>query len=306
MFKFYGQFEPQVDRFIYERYFRDDEMRGIFVECGAFDGVTENSCKFFEETLGWKGFNVEPVPWVYEKLCVNRPDSTNLNFALSDKVGTATFRAVDHPDFGVECTNGSLAHTEKHLSILEGDGCKFIDVQVNLLTWPEFIARNEINHVDLLVLDVEGHELSVISGMQGCPVLPGVLCIEVGHLDLDEIRSKVTELGYVYDVSSHVNAFFIRRDLVPLFAFRSSHFEGTSVAVAPVEPTVTVSSSPEASPPDTSVQDEAVAMLTLENAQLRADLNSTSAHLAELSALYNSIVSSKAWKFIERIRSFRR
>ncbi|MDY7532987.1 FkbM family methyltransferase [Pseudomonas sp. Bout1] len=306
MHKFYGQFQPQVDRFIYERYFRDEGIRGIFVECGAFDGLTENSCKFFEETLGWKGFNIEPVPWVYEKLLVNRPDSTNLNFALSSKVGTATFHAVDHPDFGVDCTNGSLAHTQKHLSILEEGGCKFIDVEVNLLTWPEFISRNGIEHVDLLVLDVEGHELSVIAGMQGCAVLPGVLCIEVGHLDLYEIRSKVAELGYIYDVSSHVNAFFIRCDLVPLFAFRSAHFKEFPSPVVPLEQVASAVSAPVLSLPDTSAQDKAVALLTAKNEQLLSELKNVRVHLAELSSLYDSIVSSKAWKLIERVRSLRR
>jgi hypothetical protein len=32
----------------------------------------------------------------------------------------------------------------------------------------------------------------------------------------------MNELGYEYDVSSYANAFFVRRDALPLFAFRSS------------------------------------------------------------------------------------
>lgn len=328
MHKFYGQFEPQVDKFIFERYFKDEGIKGVFVECGAFDGLTENSCKFFEETMGWKGYNVEPVPWVYESLCKNRPDSTNLNFALSDKIGTATFTAVDHPDFGVDCTNGSLAHTEKHFSMLEQAGCKFVRVEVDLLTWPEFIQRNDISHVDLLVLDVEGHELSVIDGMYGCDILPDVFCIEIGHLDFGEIRHKLSHLGYVYDVSSHVNAFFIKKEVVSLFTFRASRFEDN-----PVQVVSEVASIPDEAQHDMEVQyskitsltlenhklkEEVVALtehdmevqhlkttLALENHRLKEEVAALTEHLNQVTSLYKSVVSSKGWRLVEAIRKIR-
>jgi hypothetical protein len=75
--QFYGQFETPVDRFIFERYFPDTGIMGTFVECGAFDGLTECSCKFFEETMGWTGHNLEPVLWIFEKLIANRPSSSS-------------------------------------------------------------------------------------------------------------------------------------------------------------------------------------------------------------------------------------
>lgn len=75
-----------------------------------FDGKTECSCKFFEEFRGWIGYNLEPLPWIFEQLQQNRPNSTNLNVALSDKNCEAEFAAVNHPTFGLNCTNGSLKH----------------------------------------------------------------------------------------------------------------------------------------------------------------------------------------------------
>ena len=72
-----------------------------------------------------------------------------------------------------------------------------------------------------MVLDVEGHELSVLSGMHGSSVLPRVMCVEFGHVGFGVIRSAMDELGYEYDISSYANAFFVRRDALPLFAFRS-------------------------------------------------------------------------------------
>lgn len=231
MRKYYGQFEPSVDRFLFERYFNDESIRGVFVECGAFDGLTECSCKFFEETLGWKGYNFEPVPWIYEQLCSNRPASRNLNFALSNAIGESVFRAVVHPHFGKNCTNGSLQHTPTHSEMLEADGCTIIDVAVRLRTWRDFVEAEGVTHVDLFVLDVEGHELAVLEGMKDCPILPDLMCVEIGHLSFDAVRTSLHQLGYRYDISSHVNAFFIRNDCVPLFALRSAAAHAGTLAL---------------------------------------------------------------------------
>jgi FkbM family methyltransferase len=217
---FYGQFDPPVDQFIFERYSPDPAIRGVFVECGAFDGVLECSCKFFEEQLGWNGYNLEPVPWIFESLQRNRPATRNLNVALSNKCEDAQFRAVVHPRFGRECTNGSLRHAASHMALLIGAGCTFEDVTVKTITWKRLVSSQRISRVDLLVLDVEGHEPEVIDGMYGCPVLPDIICVEFGHVGLSVITDQLQPLGYVYDVSSHANAYFVKREAPPLSPFR--------------------------------------------------------------------------------------
>lgn len=279
MRKYYGQFEPSVDRFIFERYFPDENIKGVFVECGAYDGLTECSCKFFEESMGWKGYNLEPVPWIFEKLNTNRPNSTNLNFALSNTMGETNFKAVEHPRFGVDCTNGSLSHTERHNQILMDDGCKFIDVPVKLRTWNDFIQQEAIKQVDLLVLDVEGHELFVLEGMKDCSVLPDIICIEVGHLDFAVIRQTLKEMGYVYDISSHVNAFFVKRELLSLFALRRANLQES--------------------------QEFIIEELRQQISEMQQASEQTKQHTALLENLLMEIQHSRAWKWIERVRTLK-
>lgn len=221
MHKFYGQFEPPVDKFIFERYFPDTNTRGCFVECGAFDGTTESSCKFFEETMDWVGFNLEAAPHNYKKLVENRPKSTNLQVGLSNHEGQATFTHVISPTLGADFGNGSILHTQKHIASLIEGGCTFDEVQITVTTWSAFVEKENIRSVDLFVLDVEGHELAVIEGMKGARVLPDILCVEVGHLDFDALRQEIQALGYTYDTTSHVNAFFIKNEKLPLFLFRT-------------------------------------------------------------------------------------
>lgn len=210
--KFYGQFNPPVDKYIYDTFFKKEERKnkGFFIECGAFDGETECSCKFFEETLNWKGINIEPSPVVYEKLIANRPLATNINYALSNKHGKAMFTSVVHPEFGEMCTNGSLHHGYKHKEWLDSIGCKYKQYEVDVITYKELLERYQFKKIDLFVLDVEGNELNVIDSMKGCKVLPEVFCVEHGNLDKEEVRRKVEDLGYRYHSESFVNSFFVR------------------------------------------------------------------------------------------------
>ena len=209
-YKFYGQFQYPVDKFIFDRYFRN-KKHGIFVECGAYDGQTECSCKFFEEFREWKGYNLEPVPWLFKQLKKNRPESINLNLALSNKNGEAAFNAVNHPDYGLNCTNGSLAHSDSHLKILKEMQVSFKKVTVQCITWDNFIKSQKISHIDLLVLDVEGHELEVLEGMSKKSILPQVFCIEFGHLNFEQIKQKLEKLGYRFDLIQDANAYFIKK-----------------------------------------------------------------------------------------------
>jgi FkbM family methyltransferase len=195
--RFYGQWNPPVDRVLFERYFQG-VRGGFFIEAGAFDGLIESSCKFFEESLGWRGANLER----------NRPGSLNLQIALSDVRGTASFTQAVHPQRGQHFGNGSLGHTPEHLNLLEKEGCRFEQFPVPTITYREFVIEQGIERVDLMVLDVEGHEPAVIAGMAGSAVLPRVLCVEHGHNGVEGTTRMLAPLGYRYDFSSHNNSMY--------------------------------------------------------------------------------------------------
>jgi len=213
--KFYGQFEPPVDQFIYERYFIGRKSRGVSIECGAFDGITESSCNFLEETLDWTCVNVEPYPPAFAKLVVNRPKSTNINLALSSASTFVEFTAVVHPVFGEDCNNGSISHTARHRQDLDNIGCSYRTYRVATTTYSELVSSLKLVTVDLLVLDVEGHEPEVLKGMQQTPhsLLPKIICVEHGHLGVEALRAPLEALGYTFDTISFVNSFYVRNDI---------------------------------------------------------------------------------------------
>lgn len=213
--KFYGQFIPPVDKVIFDRYF-NSTFNGTSIECGAFDGVTENCTKFFEENFKWKTINIEPLPNVYKKLVHNRPNSINLNIALSDSNQEKTIYNYKHPSLNYDWGNASISHTDEHKRQLEELCGKdtIISHKVQCKTYNTIIKELGLTKLDLFVLDVEGHEKEVIKGMKGCDILPSVFVIEHGHRKPEDIANELQILNCKYrlDHISHVNSYFVRED----------------------------------------------------------------------------------------------
>mmetsp|Transcript_33749 Transcript_33749/g.52544 ORF Transcript_33749/g.52544 Transcript_33749/m.52544 type:complete len:182 (-) Transcript_33749:305-850(-) len=82
------------DQWIYENILkRSTNGRGVFLEAGAVDGVTNSNTLFFERSLGWNGVCIEPSPESFKELQVLRPgcDTKNLAIGGLTKSGTASF-----------------------------------------------------------------------------------------------------------------------------------------------------------------------------------------------------------------------
>ena len=93
--KYYGQFKPSVDEIIHKRYFKNIR-HGISIEAGALDGVWDSSTYFFKKNYEWNTINIEPLNNMFKKLIINRPNSINLNLALSNKNGISLWLASDN------------------------------------------------------------------------------------------------------------------------------------------------------------------------------------------------------------------
>jgi FkbM family methyltransferase len=216
MLQYYGQFDPPVDKVIHERYFKN-KYNGVSIECGAFDGLTECCSIFFEKNYNWKTINIEPLNIAFTKLLINRPQSVNLNIALSNNNDDKLFINYKHPTLGYAWGNGSLSHTIEHTNMLK-DMCgnnNYSTQVVKCETYKSIIERLNITQLDLFILDVEGHELDVIDGMVNCDVLPDVFVIEHGHRNPEVFVEKLKCLNesYKLDYISFVNSFFVKENL---------------------------------------------------------------------------------------------
>ena len=197
--KFYGQFDPPLDKVIYERYFKD-KKHGLCVEAGAVDGVNLSTCKFFEDSLKWGCINIEPHPESFKSLCDNRPKSLNLNMALSDHDGTGLLR--HGPNFILRA-----ALVDKKVNSRKR---KYEYTEVTTISFKSLMKKYAVTNIDLMVLDVEGKEVEVLKGMEGACCMPSVLCVEFNHAGLNNVTAAAQGLGYKLDFSYKINAMFIK------------------------------------------------------------------------------------------------
>jgi FkbM family methyltransferase len=206
--RFYGQWSPPLDAIIWHRYFFNWTASGVCVECGAADGISGSTCYAFERHLGWKAINIEAFPSEFHALVRNRRTAINIQAAMSVDSEPKTFTQAVHPVHGNSFGNGSVSHLKVHYDDLVQQGCRFTTVEVPGITWDDVCKRYAITHVDLFVLDVEGHELAILETLTKASVLPSIFVIELWPDNEAKALAILTRLGYVDDGSYRNNRFF--------------------------------------------------------------------------------------------------
>lgn len=134
------------------------DRRSVFVDVGANAGSYSTVA---EQVVGSRSVVlVEPLPQLAKALRARFPASTVVEAALSDHEGTARIR-VPSIDGKVYNTRATLNdHTEPGQS-----GTK--EVEVALRTLDSCVAELGLRRLDVLKVDVEGHEIELLEGAQG-------------------------------------------------------------------------------------------------------------------------------------------
>jgi len=88
---------------------------------------------------------------------LNGFDIHNCCAAVSDKEGTNLFYDMDSYDNTIGSFNKEFVNKHKHHTQL-------VPIKVDTITLDRYAERNSISKIDLLKIDVEGHELEVLQG----------------------------------------------------------------------------------------------------------------------------------------------
>lgn len=142
----------------YERatvdYLRTFLKRGdVFIDVGAHIGYYAGYASSLVGRTG-RVFAFEPHPSNFKMLvhnCREMPQIESINAAVSDSSGQALL--YEHSTSG-----SSHAFTD-----LSGSGKT---IPVRKLSLDEWVNTNKIHRVDVILVDVEGHEISVLHGMR--------------------------------------------------------------------------------------------------------------------------------------------
>ncbi len=151
----------------------------FFVQVGANDGKSGDPIHHLVRQYHWKGLLLEPQPQVFQRLCENYRDETQLileNAALSHEDSTQSFYTVDGSSYLGSFDRNALVKRVRDVS-------KIIEVSVQAVTYPGLVSRHRIDRVDLLQVDTEGFDYQVIKMTVG-EHLPYPRLIRYEHLHL--------------------------------------------------------------------------------------------------------------------------
>jgi FkbM family methyltransferase len=192
----------------------------FFVKVGANDGLTADPCAdLLRAEPRWRGLLIEPVPFVFERLRANYPDTRRYTLeqvAIGPARGTATFYYVDekarqsHPELPrmVELLGSfDREHILKHL---DGRLEPFIvesTVQVRPLS--EVLESHGIREVHLLQVDAEGHDDEVLQTLRAGAPAPLAIYVEHGHIPEARKQAMLGRLrGAGYDLMECAGDYF--------------------------------------------------------------------------------------------------
>lgn len=182
---------------------------GIFIECGANDGITQSNTFYFEKNLGWKGLLVEPNYFLSEECKKNRPNSIVENYALVSKnYDKNTVRG----DFN--CYPGLMSkvvdtgdYYDQHIVNERISINKHEIINVNAITLTQLLIKHNIEKIDFFSLDVEGYEIDVLNGLDFDVFRPKFILIETANREeyQNSVRKYMIEKKYDFIERLSVN-----------------------------------------------------------------------------------------------------
>lgn len=204
-----------------------DKVGGVFVDVGSVDGFSFSNTYFFERNLNWTGVCIEPNRASLPTLERVRVRAAVVNACVSNHSSQADF---------LQCTgytrmlSGLLSAMtpEHHARIkyeigLHGGSAEVIQVQV--LRLGDILAAEGITEIDLLSIDTEGAEMTVLQGIDWTAVRISVIIVEMLNpqaVDSKGIRAYLQARGFRQHAYVCQDAVYTHDSFVPASKHASS------------------------------------------------------------------------------------
>ena len=167
------------------------KQNGFFVELGANNGILQSNTAFLEKNRNWSGVLIEPNIKNYEFCKLNRPNSICYNYACVSDDFTDEFV---YGDFNLDPNDQTSLMSSVNGTRLNLFKKNLTKVPASTLT--NILDRQLIPKIDLLSLDVEGYEYSVLKGLNLNKYTPTYLLIEIYNFDFEKIVNYLKDNKY--------------------------------------------------------------------------------------------------------------
>jgi len=211
--KYHG--EDGCDKFIRETVYTDYSYKGLLIEVGAAGPELFSISKHFREN-GWRCISVEPIPYfakqhrdlgheIIECACSDK-DEDNVDFQTVNCYGTGE-HIPDNTTFTFE-GNSSFKVREEFVGRVKefANGIGDIkNIKVKARKLDTIIEENCPNvKIDVVCIDVEGWELTVLKGLDIEKYKPRIIIIE-NVLQDSQYTEYLGKFGYEIKLNTITN-----------------------------------------------------------------------------------------------------
>lgn len=208
---FHGQYRQ--DEILNTTFFKN-KRNGIFLDIGADDGISLSNTHFYEKQLGWKGLLFEPNSDMYLE-AVKIRNNPVLNIALSNKDGVVKYTRIR----GYARTLSGITETYdpkyndpdgRINSEIRDYGGSREEIEVVCLKLDTVLRMHGITEVDFVSLDVEGHELQILEGLDFSKHKLKVITME-NNFDEPRHREFMAQRDYKLYGKIHIDDVYVLR-----------------------------------------------------------------------------------------------
>lgn len=149
----YTNSQKRMDRRIVDLF--DGKTGGVFIEVGAADGLDQSNTLLLERKFGWSGLLVEPLREPFEHCRRVRRCSIVERYILAAPEDAGSSKIMHRDGLQSAVVNDNENDTPETAETVE-------TTTLDLL-----LAKHGLRDVDILSLDVEGFEESLLDGYSG-------------------------------------------------------------------------------------------------------------------------------------------
>jgi len=167
--------KPKYSLFSEEIIIRDffqDREGGFFVDVGCAWPTRANNTYYLEKHLGWTGIGIDALQDYAEAWRKERPVSRFFRFLVTDRTAASgTF--FKSAGLGLSSVDRENASGTRFGANVEPE-----EIEVPMITLDDLLDREGVTKVDLLAMDIEGHEATALAGFDIARFRPDLVVAE--------------------------------------------------------------------------------------------------------------------------------
>lgn len=178
-----------------------------FLYIGANDGVMSDTIMKYAQIYSWQGILVEPVPYIMETLKRNfahLPNQIYEQVAIAEADGEKelyTFRKTDYQPVFAQLLHSFDKENLQKAHISWGIDIKkdIIAIKVPTLTAKSLLDKHSVTELDLLVIDTEGYDFTILKSINFDEIKPKFIKFESLHMEkqkLEDISKSLKQYSY--------------------------------------------------------------------------------------------------------------